>query len=92
MTGHNSPHGCRRWLVWMFVVGTWEYPLIGAEAVPAMGGGYVRYEEPAYLMGAIYGKGERAGDKNVLFNVQRQAKRLGERVEVGRDYTYRTAN
>ncbi len=46
----------------------------------------LRYEEPTYLTGAIYGQG--ADNNKLLFNFKRVATRSGSSLKVERDYTY----
>ena len=46
----------------------------------------LKYEEPTYLVGAIYGRG--ADSKKLLFNFRRVATRSGSTLKVEREFTY----
>jgi len=68
----------------MLVAGTGELKLSGAETSQP---GLERsvYEEPSFIIGAIYGQG--ADGKQPLFEIQRRASRIGARLDVQREYT-----
>lgn len=58
----------------------------GAGLMPGPGAAALKYEEPRFLTGAIYGQG--ADSKQLLFNFRREASRSGEKLNVQRDFTY----
>jgi len=73
------------WLGLILTLGSNAVPALAADTMTDPGDGPLKYEEPRYLTGAIYGQG--ADKDKLLYKFRREATRSGKKLIVQRDYT-----
>jgi len=71
------------WIAVMLLTRADERIMLGADS-PNVTASHLKYEEPRYLAGAIYGR----QDHQLLFKFERVAHRAGSTLRVQRDFTY----